>query len=153
MARDARMRGRGRRFFTHLAWAGPLSQGAMPGQSGRLGAARPPARVWPPGSHPMQGHRPKNHPPLTTGAWPGNHSPERQKKMVSRETMQWPPGHISAGQRCGERRRKPMGSEWDGQQVNAEEHAGNPAIAIPDDGFLSYYRDDMENAGGLKVKW
>ncbi|HEX9353535.1 MAG TPA: hypothetical protein VF933_06930, partial [Streptosporangiaceae bacterium] len=46
-----------------------------------------------------------------------------------------------------------MGSEWDGQQVNAEEHAGNPAIAIPDDGFLSYYRDDMENAGGLKVKW
>jgi hypothetical protein len=45
--------------FTHLAWAGALSQGAMPGQSGRLGAARPPARVWPPGSQPMQGHRPK----------------------------------------------------------------------------------------------
>ncbi|MGH3273744.1 MAG: hypothetical protein ACRDNZ_05380 [Streptosporangiaceae bacterium] len=34
-----------------------------------------------------------------------------------------------------------------------EEHAGNSLSAIPDDAYLSYYRDDMENTGGLKVKW
>jgi hypothetical protein len=36
---------------------------------------------------------------------------------------------------------------------NSTEEAGNALPAIPDDGYLSYYRDDMENVGGLKVKW
>ena len=39
------------------------------------------------------------------------------------------------------------------QPGDTEEQAGNSPIAIPDDAYLSYYRDDMENAGGLKVKW
>ena len=34
-----------------------------------------------------------------------------------------------------------------------EEQAGNSPVTIPEDAYLSYYRDDMENAGGLKVKW
>jgi hypothetical protein len=54
--------GRGGWFFNHLAWAGTLSQGAMPGQSGRLGAARPPARVWPPWL-PAQARTPVKEPP------------------------------------------------------------------------------------------
>ena len=34
-----------------------------------------------------------------------------------------------------------------------EEQVSNSPVTIPDDAYLSYYRDDMENAGGLKVKW
>jgi hypothetical protein len=59
--------GRGGWFFTHLPWAGALRAGAVPGSKGRSSAARPPARVRPPLSHPRAGHRPKNHPPLTSG--------------------------------------------------------------------------------------
>lgn len=36
---------------------------------------------------------------------------------------------------------------------NSAERAGNSLPDIPDDGYLSYYRDGMENTGGLKVKW
>jgi hypothetical protein len=56
--------GRGGRFFNHIAWAGTLSKGAMPGQSGRDGAARPPARVWPPWL-PAQARTPVKEPPAT----------------------------------------------------------------------------------------
>jgi hypothetical protein len=34
-----------------------------------------------------------------------------------------------------------------------EEHADNSFMAIPGNAYLSYYRDDMESTGGLKVKW
>ena len=34
-----------------------------------------------------------------------------------------------------------------------EEHTSNSPLTIPDDAYLSYYRDDIEDAGGLKVKW
>ena len=35
----------------------------------------------------------------------------------------------------------------------AEEQAGDSPRAIPDNDYLSYYRDDVEDTGGLKVKW
>ena len=34
-----------------------------------------------------------------------------------------------------------------------KEQAGNSPLAIPGYAYLSYYRDDMESTGGLKVKW
>jgi hypothetical protein len=34
-----------------------------------------------------------------------------------------------------------------------EEHVSNSRVAIPDNAYLSYYRDDVEDTGGLKVKW
>jgi hypothetical protein len=46
-----------------------------------------------------------------------------------------------------------MESEQEDQQEIWEEQAGNSSETIPDNAYLSYYRDDMENAGGLKVKW
>jgi hypothetical protein len=36
---------------------------------------------------------------------------------------------------------------------NHEEQAGNSPEDIPGDDYLVYYRDDIENVGGLKVKW
>lgn len=50
-------------------------------------------------------------------------------------------------------RGKLMESEQEDQQEITEEQAGNSPATIPDNAYLSYYRDDMENAGGLKVKW
>ena len=46
-----------------------------------------------------------------------------------------------------------MESNQEGQSINQGKRAGNSPVAIPDEAYLSYYRDDMENAGGLKVKW
>ena len=46
-----------------------------------------------------------------------------------------------------------MESGQEDQPEIAEEQVGNSPVTIPDDAYLSYYRDDMENAGGLKVKW
>jgi hypothetical protein len=48
---------------------------------------------------------------------------------------------------------KPVESGQEDRPGIAEEQAGNSSAAIPDSAYLSYYRDDMENAGGLKVKW
>jgi hypothetical protein len=36
---------------------------------------------------------------------------------------------------------------------HAEEHGGNSLGAIQELSIFSYYRDDSEEAGGLKVKW
>ena len=46
-----------------------------------------------------------------------------------------------------------MTSRQETQPEPVKEHPGNSPETIPDDGFLSYYRDGMENVGGLKVKW
>jgi len=41
----------------------------------------------------------------------------------------------------------------EGQPGITEERADNSPMTIPGNTYMSYYRDDMENAGGLKVKW
>ena len=46
-----------------------------------------------------------------------------------------------------------MNSAQENGSGNSGEQAGNSPAAIPGGGYLSYYRDGMENAGGLKVKW
>jgi hypothetical protein len=46
-----------------------------------------------------------------------------------------------------------MESEQEDRPGIAEEQAIYSLVAIPEDAYLSYYRDDMESTGGLKVKW
>jgi hypothetical protein len=46
-----------------------------------------------------------------------------------------------------------MGSILRKDPDGGKEHGGNSPPAIPGDGYLSYYRDGIENTGGLKVKW
>jgi hypothetical protein len=46
-----------------------------------------------------------------------------------------------------------MGISLRNDPDNGKVQAGNSSPAIPGDGYLSYYRDGMENVGGLKVKW
>jgi hypothetical protein len=36
---------------------------------------------------------------------------------------------------------------------NAEEHAGNSAVSIPDSAIYTYNMDDSKTPGGLKVRW
>ena len=82
MAGDARMGGRGGRFFTGT-WhgPGPSERGARPSSSGRPDrTASPEPGYGPPLSQPMQGHRPNNHRPLPTGTWPGKPAPGKADK-------------------------------------------------------------------------
>jgi hypothetical protein len=46
-----------------------------------------------------------------------------------------------------------MADETEGPPDEQEEHAGNSPADITRGAIYSYYRDGIENAGGLKVKW
>lgn len=46
-----------------------------------------------------------------------------------------------------------MTSAYESGSGNTGEQDSNSLAHIPGDDYLSYYRDGMENVGGLKVKW
>ena len=46
-----------------------------------------------------------------------------------------------------------MGTEPGSLPAEQEEHAGNSPADITRGAIYSYYRDGIENVGGLKVKW
>jgi hypothetical protein len=46
-----------------------------------------------------------------------------------------------------------MGSILRNDPGDGKEQAGNSPADIPRSAIYSYYRDGMENVGGLKIKW
>ena len=154
MAEDARWQGRGRRFFRHLAWSGPLRAGGQAELKAAGRSARPsPRQVMAPRSP-----SPCKDTAQTTACrsrpahGKENQPPERQPKWFHVNPGAWP---LRAYQQAktviwkGMR----MGNEAGSLPADQEKQASNSPADIQRGAIYSYYRDGMENAGGLKVKW